>query len=291
MRIAITGASGLLGRHLSRFLEEQGNTVYRMVRSPSDAPNTIYWNYQTGDIDSDQLEGLDAMIHLAGENILQWPWTKKAKKRILESRSLGTAFLAQSLGRLDRPPPVFLSASGISYYGSQGEAWMDESSPMDPNSFLASVVHAWESAAESAALPQTRTAFLRIGIVLGGESKIIRQVTPLFALGLGARLWPANPYISWIDIEDTIRAIHFVLHTDTLAGPVNIVAPHPVTQHELAQSLAQSLNRPLWLYAPSALIPVTLGEMGRETILSSIRVRPSRLLEEGFEYKKPRLAF
>lgn len=291
MRIAITGASGLLGRHLVRFLEERGDTVFRMVRSPSDAPNTIYWNYLSGHIEHKKLEGLDGLIHLAGENILQWPWTKKTKTRILESRSLGTAFLAQSLRRLDRPPPVFLSASGISYYGSQGDRWMDENSPMDPNSFLASVVHAWENAVQSVSLPHTRTAFLRIGIVLGDESRIIKQVTPLFALGLGARLWPANPYISWIDLADTIRAIHFVLTNASMTGAVNIVAPNPVTQHQLAQSLAQSLKRPLWLYAPSAIIPYTLGQMGTETILSSIRVRPSRLLDEGFGFQKPRLAF
>ena len=289
MRIAISGASGLLGRHLSRFLVDQGATVLRLVRTPSAAPDAIYWNYLTTEIEREKLEGLDGVIHLAGENILQWPWTKAVKKRILESRSLGTSFLARTLSQLEHPPPVFLSASGISYYGDQGDAWVDESSPMDPNSFLAHVVHAWEEAAQSVDLPQTRTALLRIGIVIGDDTRIIKQVAPLFALGLGARLWPANPYISWIDLEETVRAMHYVLTTPSISGPVNLVAPNPVTQHEFSQCLAQSLGRPLWLYAPSTLIRYGLGEMGRETVLSSIRVRPGQLLRHGFEFRMPHL--
>ena len=291
MRIAITGASGLLGRHLSHFLESRGAKVLRMVRVRSAVPDVIYWNYVEGQIELEKMEGLDGVIHLAGENILQWPWTGAVKKRIMESRSLGTAFLVESISRLNDPPPVFLSASGISYYGDQGEQWVDESSPMDPGSFLARVVKAWEHAVVSAPLPNTRTAMLRIGIVIGDETRIMQQVRPLFALGLGARLWPTNPYISWIDLEDTIRAIHYVLTTPSFTGPVNLVAPTPVTQHAFAQCLAQSLRRPLWMYTPSILLKYTLGEMGRETILCSTRVRPSVLLDQGFGFKKPELGF
>ena len=289
MRIAISGSSGLLGRHLVRFLENRGATVFRMVRYPSYSPDTIYWNYHTATIDLEKMEGLDAVIHLAGENVLQWPWTRSVKKRILESRSLGTSFLAKTLSRLQRPPGVFLSASGISYYGHQGAAWVDESSPMDKHSFLAQVVQAWEEAVRSEPLEQTRTACLRIGIVLGKESHIIKQVQPFFKLGLGARLWPANPYISWIDLDDTIRAINHVLNAPDLSGPVNLVAPNPVTQHEFAKHFAESLKRPLWLLAPSPLIKWGLGELARETILASIRVRPTQLLESGFEFQKAKL--
>ena len=287
----MTGSSGLLGRHLTRFLEAQGMTVYRMVRTPSTAANTIYWNYLTEHIEHEKLEGLDGIIHLAGENILQWPWTRSVKERILESRSLGTSFLANALSRLTQPPGVFLSASGISYYGNQGVQWVDEASPIDSQSFLANVVEAWEKAAQEANLLDTRTAFLRIGIVLGEESRIMQQVKPLFALGLGARLWPANPYISWITLHDTVRAIHHALVNDKLAGPVNLVAPNPVTQHEFSERLATSLRRPLWLYAPSSILKFALGEMGRETILTSTRVRPRRLIESGFEFQNPELVF
>lgn len=291
MRIAITGSSGLLGKHLVRYLENRGATVYRMVRSPSYSPDTIYWNYLTESADVKKLEGLDGLIHLAGENILQWPWTGTVKKRILESRSLGTAFLAKTLAQLEHPPRMFISASGISYYGHQGPNWVDETSPMDEQSFLAQVVQAWEAAVQAAPLPHTRTANLRIGIVMGKESRIIQQVKPLFALGLGARLWPANPYISWITLEDTVRAIYHVIHTDTLSGPINLVAPNPVTQNAFAEQFAKTLKRPLWLYAPSPLLNLLLGEMGRETILTSTRVRPTRLLEHGFEFKTPELEF
>ena len=291
MHIAITGSSGLLGRHLIHLLEEQGATLYRMVRSPSKAPNDIYWNYLTEYIELEKMEGLDGLIHLAGENILQWPWTATVKKRILESRSIGTAFLAKSLTRLKQPPRVFLSASGISYYGNRGADWVNEESSIDSKSFLALVVKAWEDAVHSVHLPETRTAFLRIGIVLSNESRIIQQVKPLFKLGLGAKLWPANPYISWISIEDTVRAIYHVLTNDQLSGPVNLVAPNPVTQHELSKRLAQSLERPLWLYAPSQFLKLALGEMGRETILTSTRVHPTQLLNSGFEFKKPELVF
>ena len=284
--VALSGASGFLGTSLATYLTQRGYTVYRMVRSETlRGEHTIYWNYDRNEIDLERLEGIDFLIHLAGENILQWPWTEEIKRRIYDSRVLGTTFLSTQIAQLSAPPRVFLSASGVSYYGDRGNHWVDEDSGMDTSSFLAGVCKHWEAALQPARSPVTRTASLRIGIVLDRKSRIIKQILPLFSMGLGAKLRPANPFISWISLADTIRSIEHILHNNALVGPINIVSPNPVTQNEFADTLAQLLHRPLFLNAPSFLIERLLGELGRETVLSSTRVRPTRLLNSGFRFE------
>ena len=284
-RIAISGASGLLGSHLARHLEQKGHSVYRLVRSHRNpGARTIYWNYERREIETDKLDGLNAVVHLAGANILNWPWTSKKKQTILDSRALGTAFLCNALSKLDNPPGIFLTASGISYYGDQASEWVDESSLIDPRSFLAEVCRQWEGAVHQANLPATRIGFLRIGIVLDSQSLIMKNVTPLFSLGLGAQLWPANPYISWISLQDTIQSIYHVLGSHSLQGPINIVAPNPESQHQFARKLAEALSRPLWLRVPSLFVRMATGELGQETVLTSTRVHPTRLLDSGYSF-------
>ena len=241
--IAITGASGLIGRALSEHLRARGDRVVRFVRDNSSGDDTIRWNPATGDIDSSRLAGVDAVVHLAGAGIGDKRWTDDYKREILESRTKGTALIASAIGDLasSNGPKVLLSSSAIGYYGDSLDATFTESSPAG-SGFLADVCVQWEAAAAPAARAGARTAFLRTGIVLSPRGGALRKLLPLFKLGAGGRMGSGRQWQSWISIDDEVAAIEHLL-SSSVSGAVNLTAPNPVTQAEFTRTLAKVLHR------------------------------------------------
>jgi len=289
LNIAISGSSGLLGSSLAAFLERAGHRVFRLVRRPArpDA-REIHWSVSAGEVDTRALEGVDAVVHLAGENLASGWWTQAQKRRIQHSRVAGTRILSEALARLERPPQVFVSASAIGYYGDRGEETVNEDSAPG-RGFLAELARAWEAAAEPASRKGIRVVTPRIGLVLSGGGGLLTAMLPAFQFGLGARIGNARRYWSWIDHADVLGVIYRAICRDTLSGPVNTVAPHPVTQGEFVATLARVLNRPAVLSIPETAIRMLLGEMGQELMLTGARVDCRRLREDGFRFLQPNL--
>ncbi|HUR94906.1 MAG TPA: TIGR01777 family oxidoreductase [Gemmatimonadales bacterium] len=289
LRIAVTGASGLVGRALVPFLTTGGHTVIRLVRGHADA-GEVAWNYNHGRVERAKLEGLDAIVHLAGENIAA-RWTTDRRRRIRESREIGTRFLAETIAYLDRPPRVFVSASAIGIYGNRGDETLTETSPTAgaPPDFLTDVAREWESATGPAADSGIRTVLARFGIVLTPAGGALGRQLPPFRLGLGGPLGSGRQYVSWIAIDDLVCAIYHALMSDTITGPVNVTAPTPVTSAEFAATLGRVLGRPAVVPVPAAALRLAFGEMADVALLSSARVLPARLLESGYSFRYPEL--
>jgi uncharacterized protein (TIGR01777 family) len=286
---AVSGAGGLIGSALTRALKEDGGKVRRLVRrEPSEEEREIFYDPIGGRIESGKLAGLDAIIHLAGENVAAGRWTAARKRRIRDSRVLGTRLIAEALAELADPPKLFLSASAIGYYGDRGDELLNESSEAGKG-FLASVCREWELAATQATGAGIRVVMLRIGVVLTGGGGALRRMLPPFKLGLGGRLGDGRQYVSWIALEDLIRAILFILKREELEGAVNGVAPEPVPNAKFTAILARILGRPAILPAPSALLRLALGEMAGGMLLASSRVLPTKLLSAGFVFEYPDL--
>ena len=286
-RVAITGASGLLGSALAVRFREDGGTVHRLKRGTRALDPDIAWNPDADTIDAAGLEGVDAVVNLAGESLLQ-RWTEGRKRRIRESRVRGTALLARTLAGLRQPPRVLLSASAIGIYGDRGEEELDERSSAGSD-FLASVAREWEQATEPARAAGIRVALLRTGVVLSRHGGALAKMLLPFRIGIGGRIGGGKQWMSWIALADWIRATLFLLSSGALAGPVNLVAPNPVPNQVFAKTLARVLSRPALAPVPSGAIGLLFGEMGRATILASQRIHPRRLLEAGFEFEYPTL--
>ncbi len=290
MRIAITGASGLIGTALTRHLRTGGHEVMRLVRRPPDAADEIQWNPRAGPNAAPRqtlaaLGSLDAVVNLAGAPIASGRWTDARKREIRASRVDGTQALAGLLAGLRRRPAVLLSGSAIGWYGDTGDRAMTESAP--PGSgFLPGVVRDWEAATGPAAQAGIRVAHLRTGIVLGKGGGILGRLVPLFRLGLGARLGSGAQYMSWITISDVVNAIGFMLEKPDLAGPVNLTTPNPVTNAKFTAALAAALGRPAILHVPSPVLGLALGEAAGE-LLSSARILPAQLTDAGYVFKYP----
>lgn len=290
LRIAISGASGLLGSSLVPFLTTGGHEILRLVRSgPSDDPARIYWNHRTGEIERAKLEGVDAVIHLAGENVFAPRWTEEKKTRILASREAGTSLLAETLAGLDRPPKTFVSVSAIGYYGDTGTTAVTEEAPPGETGFLALVSRAWEGAADPARAAGIRTVHPRIGVVLTPRGGALGIMHTPFRLGLGGSVGGDDLYVSWIALDDLLYAFLHLLADDGLEGPVNLTAPTPVPMPVLTRTLARVLGRPHLFHIPAALVRALGGEAAEQTMLASLRVEPARLLERGFEFAYPDL--
>ena len=290
LSVAISGATGMIGESLAALLTTGGHRVLRLVRretSPGEA-DSVLWDPERGVVDPSRLEGIDAVVHLAGENIASGRWTRSKRARIRDSRVDGTRKLIESLRGLDRPPKAFLCASAIGYYGDRGEAAVDESAPRGEG-FLAEVGADWESAADRAAELGARVAKLRIGVVASPRGGFLRHMLPPFRAGLGGVVGSGRQYLSWISLDDTISAALHVLMNDSLEGPVNLCAPHPVTNRELTRSLGRLLLRPTIAPMPAPAARLAFGRMADETLLSSTRAIPTRLLETGFRFRHPRL--
>jgi uncharacterized protein len=293
LRVAVSGASGLLGRALIPFLTTGGHDVVRLVRvrhTPAQGPGEVYWNLQTGRIESEKLEGLDAVVHLAGENIGA-RWTADRKRRIRESRGIGTRFLCEALARLRRPPKVLVTASAVGIYGNRGDEVLTEGSATlaSPPDFLVEVGREWEAATEPARAAGIRVVMTRFGPILSPAGGLLQRMLPPLRAGLGGPLGTGRQWLSWISIDDAIGAVHHAIMTETLSGPVNTTAPQPVTNGEFTATLARVLRRPALLRVPAPALRLALGEMGEVAVLGSARVVPERLTQAGYRFRHPAL--
>lgn len=282
-RIAITGASGMIGSALLGHLKSEGHTVQRLVRRPVVSPDEVFWNPKTGEVDLAPLEGVDAVIHLAGANVGDKRWSKKYRAEILNSRLLGTNTIATAVGKLK--PQVFISSSAIGWYGETGNRSVTEDDrPGDD--FLAAVCKGWESAADTAS--GSRVVKIRTGLVLEPTSGALGKMLPLFKLGVGGKLGNGKQWWSWITLHDQIKAICYLLEKD-LEGPINLVSPNPATNQEFTAALARALRRPALIPVPGFALKIALGGFSSE-ILGSKRVLPKKLTDSGFEFDYPHLA-
>jgi uncharacterized protein (TIGR01777 family) len=283
LTVAITGGTGMLGTNLRAFLTAGGHTVIQMVRRPR-SDDDLRWDPASGKIDGEGLEGVDAVVHLAGENIAGARWTPSVKQRIRESRVRGTRLLAETLARLKRRPAVLVSASAIGYYGDRGDALLDEQSGCS-GGFLGDVCAAWEASTAPAWDAGIRVVNLRIGIVLTPAGGALAKLLPPFRLGLGGRLGSGKQWMAWISQDDTIGAMHHAILSSTLQGPVNAVAPEPVTNKEFTRVLARVLHRPALFPVPAAVLRLVLGEMADALVLASARVVPTKLEVSGYRFR------
>lgn len=284
MKVLIAGAGGLVGSALCGFLKKEGHRVSTLTRgSTAHHGDVISWNPQKGRLDLLSIEGFDAVVNLAGENIASGRWSAGKKKAILESRTAATTLLATSLGKLEAPPKVFLNASAIGFYGNRGEELLDESSTSGTG-FLAGVCRSWEAAAHPAIAAHIRTVFLRTGVVLSAEGGALQKMLFPFKCGLGGRVGSGEQFVSWIAIDDLVRIILFCLETDSIVGAVNAVAPSAVTNKQLTQALGKALGRPTLLPLPAWLVRMLFGEMGEELLLASTRVKPQKLIDNNYRF-------
>lgn len=289
MRIAVTGASGLIGSALVRSLDRDRIGVVRLVRRPPASAAELSWDPAAADgaVDPALLAGLDAVVHLSGAPIAGGRWTAARKRELRASRIGSTSALVTALRRASQPPPVLLVASAIGWYGDTGHREADENAP-NGSGFLAELVRDWEAASQPAQDAGIRVVNLRTGIVLSRRGGMLRQLSLPFRLGLGARIGPGTQYLSWISLADHIRACRFLLNAQQLSGPVNITAPKPVTNAEFTAALAGALHRPALLSLPAPLLRGALGEVAGE-LLASYRIRPARLEQAGFTFRHPQI--
>jgi hypothetical protein len=292
-RVAISGASGLVGGALSAHLLERGDEVVHLVRRPPQ-PNlpagTIEttWSPEHGLEEPGDLEGCFAVVHLAGENVAAGRWTTRRRRRIRDSRIEGTRTLVASLAQLARPPRVLLCASATGYYGDRGAAPLDERSAAG-RGFLAEVCVAWEQAARRARDAAMRVTSFRLGMVLAGDGGALARMLPVFRIGLGGRLGDGRQYMPWIALDDVVLALDHLLGRDDLEGPVNLVAPESATNATFTATLGRVLGRPAVLPVPAAALRAMLGDVADELLLASARVVPERLQGSGFAFRFPQL--
>lgn len=285
MRILVSGSSGLVGKALCAALAGEGHTVVRLVRNDTaHSDQAIYWDPSRGVLAGDQLSGLDGVVHLAGESIANGRWTPEHKARIRDSRVVGTQLLCERLATCDARPAFLISASAVGFYGSRGdEILTEESAP--GQGFLAEVCQEWEANTRRAADAGMRVVNLRLGMVLSAEGGALAKMLPVFRLGLGGPLGNGRMWMSWIHLDDLVRAIMHCVNLPSVAGPVNALTPHPVTNREFTRTLAGALNRPAFFAVPAAMLRLALGEMADELLLSSARGLPHRLEESGFTFQ------
>ena len=289
--VAISGSGGLVGRALVAFLRTGGYTVRRLVRRPATRPDEITWNPATSQVDAEALASVDAVVHLAGENVFAPRWTDAKKARIFDSRARGTRLLADALASLNDPPEVFISASAVGAYGDRGDTPVTEDNAPRTTDFLGEVCAAWEAATAPAESAGIRTVNLRIGVVLAADGGALQVLSPLVKAGLGGTPGRGNAFVPWIALDDLLGSILHALHDDTLAGPVNATAPEPVRMHTLVDTLGTILSRPTPWRIPKALIRAASGEAADAMALKSIRARPARLAEHGFTWTFSDLSF
>jgi hypothetical protein len=289
-RVAISGASGLVGAALASRLEAAGRPTIALVRDPAQRVEgaTVPWSPEKGILAPERLEGVGAIVHLAGENIAGGRWSERRKERIRRSRVDATRKLIASLASLKRPPLVFLCASASGYYGDRGAEQLDEGAAAG-SGFLAEVCVAWEEAAASAASLGARVASLRFGTVLSARGGALAKMLPLFRLGLGGRLGNGEQYFPWLAIDDVCGAILHVLDDASLAGAINLTAPEAVTNAQFTRALGRVLGRPTLVPAPAWALRLALGGLADEALLASTRVVPRRLEESGFPFRHPEL--
>lgn len=287
--VAVTGASGLVGKALTQALNRGGYGVKTLVRRAPAGTAEIRWDPAAGSIDSDGLRGVDALVHLAGENVAAGRWTNEHKARIRDSRVEGTALLARTLARMKDGPRNWISASAVGFYGDRGSEAVDESSAPGTG-FLASVCRDWEAATAPAAEAGVRVVLARIGIVLSPEGGALAKMKPAFQLGLGGRIGDGSQFMSWISLEDLVSALIFLVEHSAISGAVNCVAPAPVSNADFTETLARTLKRPAMIPVPKFALRLAAGsEMANEMLIGGARVVPAVLLDQGFRWAQPTL--
>ena len=289
MKILISGSHGLVGKALVTSLTNDGHEVIRLVRRERQmgAPE-VAWDPKRGVIDGEHLEGLEAVVHLAGESIADGRWSDEKKRRIRESRVQGTQLLIQALTQLNHPPKTFLCASAIGYYGDRADETLNEASSPGKN-FLSNVCVEWEGATRPAAEKGIRVVNLRFGIILSADGGALAKMLTPFRMGIGGRIGSGKQWMSWVALDDVVAAIRRALTDASLAGPVNIVAPNPVTNAEFTKRLGQVLARPTLFPVPAFGARLAFGEMADALLLSSQRVDPVRLKQAGYQFLEPEL--
>ena len=288
MKTVVSGAGGLIGAALLPALRNEGHEILRLVRRVPARPDEIQWDPDEAHIDGPALRGVDAAVHLAGENIARRRWTARQKHRIRESRVLGTRLLAETLAKLDPPPAVLVCASAVGYYGDRGTETLTEESPSG-RGFFPEVVIEWEAAASPALEAGIRVVHLRFGPVMSAGGGVLQRMLPLFRNGLGATFGSGRQYLPWIALDDAVGTIAFALANRALRGPVNAVAPRPVTNAQFTASLARAVGRRALLRVPALAVKLLLGQMGAEMLLPSTLVVPARLQSAGYEFRHPDL--
>ncbi|MEE1755175.1 TIGR01777 family oxidoreductase [Streptomyces sp. SP18CS02] len=284
-RIAITGSTGLIGTALVRSLRADGHDVVRLVRRPARTGDEVEWDPARQYVDAAGLVGCDAVVHLAGAGVGERRWTEAYKREIRDSRVLGTTAVAQALASLDTPPEVLLCGTALGYYGDTGARAVDEAAPSGKG-FLPSVCVEWEAAAAAAEEAGIRVAYARTGLVVAREGGAWGRLFPIFRAGLGGRLGSGEQYWSFISLHDEVAALRHILDTETLSGPVNLTAPHPVTNREVTAAMGRVLRRPTPFPVPAPALRIALGDFA-EDVLGSQRVLPRRLLDSGFRFAFP----
>ncbi len=290
LHVAISGASGLIGRNLSAFLTTGGHRASTLVRRPPrPGGREVQWDPYAGTLDANGIEDTDAVIHLSGRSIAGWRWTESVKREIRDSRVKTTRFLAESLARLERPPKTLIVASAVGYYGNRGDEAVDEASPPGTG-FLPELCREWEAATEPARAAGIRVVNLRVGLVLTAGGGVLSRLLLPFRLGLGGVLGSGRQHMSWIALDDLLGAILHLIHAKDLDGPVNVVSPQPLTNREFTRTLGTVLRRPTVVPVPALALKAMFGEMGRVLFLDGARVEPRRLqAESGFRYLYPTL--
>jgi uncharacterized protein (TIGR01777 family) len=281
--IAISGASGLVGTALTALLRERGVRVRPLVRPGKQAQDGIPWDPAGGTVDAQALDGLDALVHLAGDGIADGRWTEAKKARIKDSRVRGTALLASAIARSKAPPKVWLSCSAIGIYGDRGADEVDDDG-RPGSDFLSGVAQAWEAAADPVA-QLVRVVHPRLGIVLAAHGGALQKMALPFKLGVGGKLGSGAQGVSWVSLRDTARALVHMIEHESLRGPVNVTAPNPVTNTELTRALGAALHRPTLFTVPGALAKLAFGELAEGALLSGVRALPKKLLASGFQFE------
>ncbi|MFI7497351.1 TIGR01777 family oxidoreductase [Streptomyces sp. NPDC049687] len=284
-RIAVAGASGLIGSALVRSLTADGHEVVRLVRRAPGGADEVRWDPEGGQVDAAALAGCDAVVNLAGAGVGDQRWTEAYKRRIHDSRVHATAGLARAIASLDEPPRVFVNGSAMGIYGETGERVVDESAPAGTG-FLPELCVEWEAAASPAREAGVRTVFTRTGLVVARGGGAWGRLFPLFKAGLGGRMGDGRQYWSYIALHDEVAAIRHLMDHDDLSGPFNLTAPEPLTNREITAAMGRVLHRPTLFAVPAPVLRTALGEMAGD-VLGSARVVPKRLLESGFTFAFP----
>jgi uncharacterized protein len=289
MKVLITGASGLIGQALQRSLAAKGHQLLLASRKEPTDTDHIKWTIEEGFSDAEKLEGVDVVVHLAGENVSGgFRWTDEKKKAIRDSRILGTRSVVDAISNMKVKPKVFIASSAIGFYGERGDEAVTESSAAGDN-FLATVCKDWESESRRAEDAGIRTVLLRTGIVLSKDGGALATMLTPFKLGVGGVVGSGKQWMSWISLEDQIRIIEFAIENESIRGAINAVAPNPVTNEAFTKTLGEVLYRPTFLPLPEFAISMIFGEMGDALLLASTKVLPKRVLDAGFEFKHTEL--
>jgi len=288
MKILTTGATGLIGRALQKSLRAKGHELLLASRTPPKDNSYIQWDIHDGFAEPEKLEGIDAVVHLAGENISALRWTEEKKKAIRESRVLGTRNIVDTISELKQRPKVMIASSAIGFYGDRGDEELTETSKAGKN-FLADVSREWESEARRAEDSGVRTVLLRTGIVLSKDGGALGTMLTPFKFGLGGVIGDGKQWMSWISLDDHIGVINFALENESIRGAVNSVSPNPVRNQEFTTVMGEVLYRPTFIPVPEFAVHLAFGEMGEALLLDSMKVVPKRLMDAGFKFKFPDL--